>query len=1600
MKNRLLLTVMCFLSVLCMKAEDVVFVVDGIKYSTGIEYDKDRPAEGIGVKVYADETLYKELTEVVIPDEVTYEDVTYKVVELGSNLNYNGASSKVQKLTIGANVKTIVSPLGKDNLKAIRFMGSEAPTINTASSGAVAWSGITAIAPNGVLSAYQTAYNTIGFKSVVDANTLHAKSIAVSPVGNMHVGDTKDIVYEIVKFDPSDATPLQVNWTSSNTSVATVDANGHIEALAEGTTTITGQTNDAGWAITSFEVKVVGDISIPSTLSLYRNQGITLVADLKDKSQIVTWESSAPTIAHVDQQGHLSGLEVGSAVITASLSNGKTATCNVTVSSNYFEGHTNLSYPHIYVDGIYYLLNGSRLDNSTSATVYKKTYQGDNSDAYVGDVVIPESVSFAGKVYPVTAIRDAFKDCSGLTSVIIPHSVVRIEGYGSSLGSEAWHNCTSLTSITIPNSVTYITGNPFKGCSYLTELIFEDGSSQITTNVKYTDFPLKHLYMGRTISTSSFEGNATLESVELTKSNAFVNCTSLKSVILHTGSIDSEAFKGCTSLTNVTSDGIQAIRQGAFYDCKSLLSANFPQATTIAKNAFYNCTSLSSVALPSVTSIDADAFYNCGNIEVFAIPETLKSMTAKFLTGTNLDEIRAEALEPASLSSADIIPYSCPIILRNSTALEAYTNDPMWGMHKSQFVVDGIQTTYAVNVNAIDDGSALLNELGLEVLQNIVTLKVSGTINSYDLMIMRNQMPNLKHLDLSESSIVANSMEYYTGYHSEDNKLTRYALYKNLSSLALPLSLTEICDYAFYDLTSLRQIEIPANVVKIGKYAAQNKKNLKSLTFADGSKIDSIDAYAFNGTGIESLSIPASCTYIGGSAISSISLKSIIIEDSDEALNFAGIGSNSLKYMYIGRNIKGGQGFMTNCGALRTVVIGEGVTSLSSQMFSNCDLRSTDIYFPSTLQSVASAFKWEYTYYPTRIHIKDIRSWCQLKGKNEILKANSISLFLGDELIENLVLPKELESISEYSFYNISLNSLTIPRDTKITEIPAYAFANTNIKEVQLPSSIRAIGASAFQGCLNLEEIHLSKTLQSVGEKAFYGCTGLKDVYAYNPIPTPIAQNTFSTYTTTVLHFPGLNWQDVFNKYFFNTQWNQFLYSQPFSNLVYPYLCIDNDDLTVDSTSGALVGEDKDNPSAEIGEGAGFIADGIEQPLDEVHIKFNGTTNTGASLIGKVKANKIYLDLEVKANFWYAFCFPFNVDLKTIQKSGGYVFRYYDGQKRANGGSGWSEIAAGTEHLNAGEGYIFRTNEAGTLTIVVDKKTIDAFDLTVDKLTALNSYTATSGTTSDDNKSWNFVGNPYLSYFDMNDLGYTAPVVTFNGTTYEALRPGDDEQVFYPFQAFFVQKPENVEGVGFGAADQTTYIKSQNAQKKAQARARKADALNLSRKLINLTLTDGTVTDKTRVVFNDEQKMTYEAECDAAKFSSEGVPQFFSLDAKGTKYAINERPMADGVVKLGFTVPAPGEYTISATRMDAHVFLKDNQTGRMHDLSEGDYTFTASKGSDVKRFELVAADEETAISRVDADRNADEAAYDLNGRRVAKTQKGVNIVNGKKVMVK
>ena len=185
----------------------------------------------------------------------------------------------------------------------------------------------------------------------VTATEKEVESVTINGVNELTEGESARLT---VSFTPSDATNTKVTWTSSDPSIASVDANGNIKALKTGTVTITVTSSNGKKAtktikvnqktsnkttsnkVTSNKNTVVKEtgVTISGQKEVYVGSTIKLTATVTPSNTTnkkVTWTSSNPSIASVDANGNVKGLAAGTVTITVKTANGKTATYTVNV---------------------------------------------------------------------------------------------------------------------------------------------------------------------------------------------------------------------------------------------------------------------------------------------------------------------------------------------------------------------------------------------------------------------------------------------------------------------------------------------------------------------------------------------------------------------------------------------------------------------------------------------------------------------------------------------------------------------------------------------------------------------------------------------------------------------------------------------------------------------------------------------------------------------------------------------------------------------------------------------------------------------------------------------------------------------------------------------------------------------------------------------------------------------------------------------------------------------------------------------------------------------------------------------------------------------
>ena len=142
-----------------------------------------------------------------------------------------------------------------------------------------------------------------------------------------------------IAITPTNATNKTVTWTSSDTSVATVSSTGVVTAKKAGTATITVKTSNGKTASCKVTVPVpiieVTNITLnktSTTLAIGNSETLTIaITPTNATNKTVTWTSSDTSVATVSSTGVVTAKKAGTATITVKTSNGKTASCKVTV---------------------------------------------------------------------------------------------------------------------------------------------------------------------------------------------------------------------------------------------------------------------------------------------------------------------------------------------------------------------------------------------------------------------------------------------------------------------------------------------------------------------------------------------------------------------------------------------------------------------------------------------------------------------------------------------------------------------------------------------------------------------------------------------------------------------------------------------------------------------------------------------------------------------------------------------------------------------------------------------------------------------------------------------------------------------------------------------------------------------------------------------------------------------------------------------------------------------------------------------------------------------------------------------------------------------
>ena len=1121
----------------------IEFEVDGIYYST---IDSN-------AKVISGDKEYKD--EVAIPEEVTYNGITYPVTSIGNSAFY-GCSS-LTSITISNSVTSIgdVAFYHCSSLTSITIPNSVTSIGNSAFYGCSSLTSITI--PNSVSSIRN--YTFQGCSSLTSITIPNS----VTSIGDNAFKDCSRLLSLIFEDGEQD---LYCNVTAFDDSPLETGHLGRNIFKSNSSSTLSPFANKSnlknitiGNSVTSIGISAFRGCS--SLTSITIPNSVSSIGDYAFRSCSGLTSIEIPnSVTSIDD----SAFRGCSGLTSIEIPNSVTS-----IGYYAFQGCSSL-HSLIFEDGEQKLFFGGKsvfegcpletghLGRNIFESNSTNTLSPFANKSNLKNITIGNSV---------TSIREyAFQGCSGLTSITIPNSV-------TSIGLSAFYGCSSLTSITIPNSVTSIGDDAFSNCSGLTSITIGN-------------------------SVTSIGGHA------------FSGCSSLTSISIPNSvtSIGYEAFLGCSSLTSITiGNSVTSISKSAFYDCSRLKSIEIPgSVTSIGDYAFSGCSGLHSLIFEdgedelrapynmfeksaysyiylgrTLANAKNDLYFNKKAISTFEFGENITSIQDNLFNGCTVNDlilssgmqaIKPEGL-PAGLESICLksaafnpVPDSFLRELRGinpETTLDIAANPDFNKFDHLSYKDDNkYYTTVIWNIPVDATGAYYSNDKGALIPDNQPCILKTGYS---EWGIFHNGEDVTDRITSDEGYTI-----FPTSAHSKnridafDNTTVREVALTAAGSLFNTLGLDQIQAAEGLVITGningtdvmtlnrmpkLKYLDLSgANIVAggmtyrdnlkttyntIGSYFFYSLPNLIILKLPES--ITKIEDNAFEGcSALATLTIPGNCVSMGRSLFTGCyRLFKITFEPGEKNLVASGeVCAANTHEVYLSRNISYGR--FTD--SLSKLIIGEGtekieyslvepcknlleliiengpllsLTGMSTHNFPSCPLR--DIYIGREIDMLfIDCAEIE----NVRINDGGIPDNCFSERKP--LKSVEISgkSVIGSKAFQNCpalnnVIITGNNTIGAYAFSGCTkIANLTVTGENTLSE---YAFSKcTGLNSVVIEGN-NTLGVETFDNCYNLKELSISGN-GTIGESCFSDCHELNDINLCGIGEYSFGKNAFTPY--------------------------------------------------------------------------------------------------------------------------------------------------------------------------------------------------------------------------------------------------------------------------------------------------------------------------------------------------------------------------------------------------------------------------------------------------------------------------------------------------------
>ena len=717
-------------------------------------------------------------------------------------------------------------------------------------------------------------------------------------------------------------------------------------------------------------------------------------------------------------------------------------------------------------DGITYQVTSMIASGSTSDEVAVV------SSTLSGTLTIPSTVKDLNNQYTfnVTSIASA-GSYTNVNAVVLPSTL-------KTINTNAFSN-SQITTINIPAGTDNIMDGAFAQIENLTAITVDAGNSKYTaedgilyenkSGNKYlkaypvakagTTFTVPSGVYG--VSTNAFQLAKNLTTITLPASiqdlptsaeaNGFTSAANLTAIKVDAGNTKFKDEDGVV----LTQDGKTLVAYPFARRGVPDPNYNGPLATmhagevytipnsveTIAKGAFAQVQHITAVKLNNVKKISAGAFYsvrNLRNVELGASVETIED--------------------------------------------GAITGSPDF----TRFAVDSNNPNYTA------DAEGIIYTKNKEEL----VLYPSGRAGEY------STLPTTKKIRKRAFYYAqkVTKVNFNSALENIDNDAFQVTTALNEITFAAPSSLKRIGTWVFY-MSGLTKLELPASLKEIGSNAFKGNNNLKTVTVAANSELESIGTSAFTeNSNLESFTFEGSTTLktIGGNAFSNdTKLASFDVPANVETINRAAFdGTSSMKHVTFqapAKIKKIGEASFQNANALENIDLPEGLEEIKKDAFNKCT-SLTEIGIPASVTKID----------PTGFQQAEKLERFDVNKNNTVY--SSVDGFLLSKDKKTLVsfppakagtyytlLPPTIETIGAQAFYAINnLKNITIPE--KVNKIEKFAFdMTTELKTIAFLGKVPIAEANIDPSAFNPDNVHPNTIDLSVrkGSEAAYAANNV-----------------------------------------------------------------------------------------------------------------------------------------------------------------------------------------------------------------------------------------------------------------------------------------------------------------------------------------------------------------------------------------------------------------------------------------------------------------------------------------------------------------------------